>query len=48
MKDPHRATRAANLGYLVGGGFMGLMGMVFIFAGSVWRASSAKIRTSRR
>jgi putative MATE family efflux protein len=35
MKDPHRATRAANLGYLVGGGFMGMMGIVFIFAGSV-------------
>jgi putative MATE family efflux protein len=34
MKDPHRATRAANLAYLLGGGFMGTMGLVFIFAGS--------------
>ncbi|HTL29156.1 MAG TPA: MATE family efflux transporter [Tepidisphaeraceae bacterium] len=34
MKDPHRATRSANLAYLLGGGFMGTMGLIFIFAGS--------------
>jgi Na+-driven multidrug efflux pump len=31
MKDPRRAQRSAYLGFLVGGGFMTLAGMVFIF-----------------
>jgi putative MATE family efflux protein len=35
MKDEARATRCANLAYLVGGGFMGTMGLVFIFGGGV-------------
>jgi putative MATE family efflux protein len=31
MKDTHRANRCAYLGYLVGGGFMTLVGVFFIF-----------------
>ncbi|HEV2295170.1 MAG TPA: MATE family efflux transporter [Tepidisphaeraceae bacterium] len=31
MKDPRRAQRAAYLGYAIGGGFMTLVGVLFIF-----------------
>ncbi|HEX8521235.1 MAG TPA: MATE family efflux transporter [Tepidisphaeraceae bacterium] len=31
MKDPRRAQRSAYLGYLIGGGFMTLAGLFFIF-----------------
>src|SRR6185295_1656623 len=31
MKDPRRAQRSAYLGYAIGGGFMTLAGLLFIF-----------------
>ncbi len=31
MRDPRRAERAAYLGYAIGGGFMALVGVLFIF-----------------
>jgi putative MATE family efflux protein len=33
MRDQHRATRCAYLGYLSGGGIMAVMGLMFIFFG---------------
>jgi Na+-driven multidrug efflux pump len=33
MRQPRRAQRSAYLGYLLGGGFMTVMGLVFIFFG---------------
>ncbi len=44
MRDPKRAARSAYLAYLVGGGIMTAMGIVFITLADIWRRGSATIR----
>jgi len=33
MRDPHRAARSSHLAFLLGGGFMTLMGLIFVSLG---------------
>ena len=46
MRDPNRAKRAAYLNYAVGGGFMTLCGICFIFFGQIparWLSGNAEV-----
>ena len=47
MRDPKRATRCAYLAYVAGGGFMTLVGLLFIFFAqypAAWLAGDPQIR----
>ncbi len=47
MRDPKRATRSAYIAYAVGGGFMSLMGLLFIFFAkypAAWMAGEPAVR----